>query len=206
MRSPKGRWTMGGRAHARTIYTGFGVTGSMLAAVGATFLVASTILAFDRWPGDLVDPPVSELAVASVPASSAAPASDTIALPAAVRADAAAPAGPGTPDTGPGNGVPPEGPNGPGGPSNPPPTGPVATTPPPAGPSTPTPGGAAGSPGDDQLASVLEATTGATADTVRSVGSGPLSVAAPATDLVGGLVEGAGQSLGDALRALGGNE
>ncbi|MEO6496114.1 MAG: hypothetical protein ABIO51_01390, partial [Solirubrobacteraceae bacterium] len=65
---------MRGRAHARTIFTGFGVTGSMLAAVGATFVVASGILAFDRWPSDLVDPPARELAVASAPASSASPA------------------------------------------------------------------------------------------------------------------------------------
>lgn len=191
---------MGGRAHSRTIFAGFGVTGSLLAAIGALFVVAGGILAFDRWPADLVEPPAREFAVASAPAS--APAPEIIALPAAVPADAAAPAGPGTPGAGPGNGVPPEGPNGPGGPRNPPPTGPVPTTPPPAGPSTPTSGGAAGKPGDNQLASVLEATTGATADTVRSLGAGAFSIASPVTDLVGGLVDGAGKGLGDTLRAV----
>lgn len=189
---------MRGRAHARTIFTGFGVTGSMLAAVGVTFLVASGILAFDRWPGDLVDPRISELAVSSAPVGSVTPVTDTIALPAASPAVPGGSVAPGAPRQGPG-------PEGPAGPDGPPPTGPVPAPPvsvPPAGAA----GGSAGTStsADNQLAAALETTTAATADTIRSVG-GTLPIASPVTDLVGGLVDGTGQSAADALRTLDGD-
>jgi hypothetical protein len=34
----------------RTVFAGFGVSGSLLAAVGAAFVVAGGVLAFDQWP------------------------------------------------------------------------------------------------------------------------------------------------------------
>lgn len=201
MRIPKERRTIRGGAHARTIFAGFGVTGSLLAAVGATFVVAGGIFAFDRWPGDLVDPPDRELAVASAPDGSgpAATSPEPIVLPAAVPVAAPAPAGTGaTPGGGPGNGPGPDpGPGGPG-PGGPGPTGPTPTAPPAAEPPVVTPG----DPSGDGLPAVIESVTSATADTVRSVGT-TLSIAAPVTDLVGGLVDGTGRGVGDVLRGLG---
>src|SRR4051794_17186821 len=50
MRHPKGCLTMRAGAQARTFFAGFGVSGSLLAAVGAAFVVAGGVLAFDQWP------------------------------------------------------------------------------------------------------------------------------------------------------------
>lgn len=182
---------MRGGGHARTIFAGFGVTGSLLAAVGAAFVVVGGIFAFDRWPGDLADPPARQLAVASAPAGSgpADAAAASIALPAALPA--ATGAGPG-PGGGPGDGP---GPGGPG-PDGPGPTGPTPPAPPAAGPPAVTPGS---DPSGGGLATTLESATGATADTVRSIGT-TLSIAAPVTDLIGGLVDQTGGGAGDALR------
>jgi hypothetical protein len=192
---PKGYSTLPAGAHVRTIFAGFGVSGSLLAAVGAVFVVAGSVLGFDQWPAELADPPASSVAIAPAGASAGAPAPETIALP------AAAPAGPGTPGAGAGNGTTAR----PGGPARPAPprTDPVPATSP-AGPSVPAPAdGAPTGPPDTTLATAVESTTGATADTVRSVG-GAVPVAAPVTDLVGGLVDQGGQSVGGLLRGLAG--
>lgn len=197
MRSPKGRWTMRGRAQARTIFAGFGVTGSLLAAIGTTFVVAGGIFAFDRWPGDLANPPARELAVAAAPGGSgpAAAPTESIALPAAVPVAAPAPTGTETPGGGAGDGPGP-GPGGPG-PVGPGPTDPTPTAPPAAPPAV-----TQGDPSGNGLPAVVESLAGATADTVRSVGTA-LVITAPVTDLVGGLVDGTGRGVGDTLRGLG---
>src|SRR3954469_19450586 len=41
---------MGAGTQARTVFAGFGVSGSLLAAAGAAFVVAGGVLAFDQWP------------------------------------------------------------------------------------------------------------------------------------------------------------
>ncbi|MCW2989674.1 MAG: hypothetical protein JWM73_268, partial [Solirubrobacterales bacterium] len=99
MRSPKGYSTMRAGAHARTIFAGFGVTGSLLAAVGAVFLVVGGVMAFDQWPAEPADPPAKSLAVAQAAANGPSPAPRVVALPAALPA-----AAPGTGAAGPARG------------------------------------------------------------------------------------------------------
>src|SRR5689334_21057424 len=41
---------MGAGTQARTLFAGFGVSGSLLAAAGAAFVVAGGVMAFDHWP------------------------------------------------------------------------------------------------------------------------------------------------------------
>ena len=53
-------------------FAGFGVTGSLLAAVGAAFVVGGGIMAFEQWPKQASASPEGDLAVA---ASAALPAS-----------------------------------------------------------------------------------------------------------------------------------
>jgi hypothetical protein len=194
---PKGYSTLPAGAHVRTIFAGFGVSGSLLAAVGAVFVLAGSVLGFDQWPAELADPPASSVALASARPSAAAPVPETLALPAAT---AAAPAATGT---GPGN----DSTTGPGprGRPVPPETDPLPGTSPAAPPVTPAPGPVPAPTRDNALATAVESTTGATANTVRSAG-GAVPAAAPVTDLVGGLVDQGGRAVGSLLRGITGGQ
>src|SRR4051794_22372202 len=65
MRHPKGCLTMRAGAQARTFFAGFGVSSSLLAAVGAAFVIAGGVLAFDQWPRELSAAPPRSVEVAS---------------------------------------------------------------------------------------------------------------------------------------------
>src|SRR4051812_42913942 len=65
MRSPKGTSVRAGTP-LRTIFASFGVSGSLLAAVGAAFVVVGGVLAFDQWPhAELRSPTPRSLDVAA---------------------------------------------------------------------------------------------------------------------------------------------
>jgi hypothetical protein len=82
---------------ARTVFAGFGVTGSLLAAVGTISLLAGGVLAFDRWPGSSAAVPEAVLNVASAPGATqrAAQAVPVALPPAAAPVAASAPVGAG---------------------------------------------------------------------------------------------------------------
>src|SRR3954452_66277 len=76
---------MGAGTQARTVFAGFGVSGSLLAAAGAAFVVAGGVLAFDQWPhAELRSPtPESMNVAAASPAAASRPAAQArpVALP-----------------------------------------------------------------------------------------------------------------------------
>lgn len=180
-------------AQARTIFVGFGVSGSLLAAVGAAFIVAGGVLSFEGWPSLAAAPPERPLAVPAAAVPRGAPARRVAALPAA-RPAAPAPAVThavevphGTPRLG-----------RPRGGSRPLVRRPTPAAPPLAPPgATPGPGGPPGG-GGSVLARTVVATSGATAATVRSVGT-VVPAAAPVTDLAGAGVQDSGARLSDLL-------
>lgn len=210
MHSPKVHSTMRAAGHGRTIFAGFGAAGSLLAAIGATFVVAGGVLGFQQWPSELAPAPDKDLAVAAA-AIPRAPVS----LPAARRAPRTAR---------PATGVNPSGAvrragtrfagrgttTGPARPAQTPSNSPTQSGSQPGKsvvPSTPPvlPGVSALVPPVDQtaVATGVESTSSATAKTLQSVGEA-LPVAQPVTDLLGGVVDGAGRALGGLLRGLSG--
>jgi hypothetical protein len=182
----------------RTVFVGFGVSGSLLAAVGAAFVIVGGVLAFDTWPSELAAPPVDSVQVAAATATARPAAVAAVNLPAAAAPAAPAP-GAATSQPGPGDNAGPDG--------APPrntrpgenPAGQVPATPTPAAPATPAEVARA----DTALAGAVESATASTAATVHRVGTA-LPIAAPVTDLVGGLVDSTGRTVGGLLRGLGG--
>lgn len=74
---------MHARAQLRTVFAGFGVTGSLLAAIGAAFAVTGGVMAFDGWPGLTGPPPERSIAVPEASLAPFAVTADAVALPAA---------------------------------------------------------------------------------------------------------------------------
>src|SRR5689334_4484273 len=85
MRSSKGCLIVRAGAQARTFFAGFGVSGSLLAAVGVVALLAGGVLAFDQWPRELSSAPRESVEVAAAQTSKAPATAQprAVALPAA---------------------------------------------------------------------------------------------------------------------------
>jgi len=184
-------------AQARTFFAGFGVSGSMLAAVGAAFVVAGGVLAFDQWPRDLGNAPRERVAVASAAQKSAAkPAPRVVALPAAVPTTSLRGGRRGTAASG-RNGTK----------KRPATTGPVTVTPvaPVTQPVTPQP--VTGpqvtppAPAPNPVADGIESATGSVAGVVRTTGRS-LPAVAPVTDAVADTTQSTGQVVGEIVRGL----
>lgn len=178
-------------AHVQTVYAGLGVTGSLVAAIGAMFLVASGVLAFDRWPDGGGPLPEQALEVAAA-AERAAAAPAVVALPAAVRISAgragASRAADGAAAATPGRAARPAAQPAPRDPASAPPASPVV-----AGATD-----VAAPSGESSLADAVASSTGATADAVRSFGT-EVPLTAPVVDLVARAVDGAGAAMSGLL-------
>lgn len=185
-------------AHARTVFAGFGVSGSLLAAVGAAFLVGGSVLAFESWPADAGPAPEATIDVARIAPVPAAQTAAIVDLPAAVtppaanRAQAAAPtppaAAPRSTDRG---DVSPAEENRPD-----PASAPVGSD----APATPPPGIVPDLREADLPAAVAQTTDGL-ASTVAAAGAG-IPAVKPVTDLVGATVAGTGETVAATLKLL----
>jgi hypothetical protein len=186
-------------AQARTYFAGFGVSGSLLAAVGAAFVIAGGVLAFDQWPRELsAAPPASVEVASSASATGTRPATGAraVALPPATTAlTTTSHRGGRRGTTVPGRatskrstvfGDPPA------------PTGPAATpaTPPIGTAPTSTPARA-----PNPVADTVESTTGTAAGIVRAAGGGVPAIA-PVTNAVADTAENAGKLVGGLVRGL----
>lgn len=178
--------------HARTVFAGFGVSGSLLAAVGAAFLVGGSVMAFETWPaGPGASPeatldlsraapvvraaPAIELPVAAPGVTGPAAAGVVVALPTdrtpvprRVERGGVAPAEDSAPAPVTASDLP--------------------VTPEPVPTLTP-------------VATAVAETTTEVARSVRSAGT-LAPVAAPATDQLGAVVAGTGQALAGTLQSL----
>jgi hypothetical protein len=183
-------------AHARTIFAGLGVTGSLIGAIGAVFALTGGVLAFTGWPDAPAPRSQPALQVAATAAGSVghARAAAPLQLPAAPARRVAARTAPAhhgsaarpgrTADTGttqPTSGT-----------SVTPATGAPGTAPTPTSPAAPAP---------TSSASGLERTTNATANAVRQVGT-LVPLLSPVTSSVADTVARAGHLLGPTLQGL----
>jgi len=178
-------------AQARTVFAGFGVSGSLLAAVGAILVIGGGVMAFDAVPRLEGPSPERALEVAAARAPSAPPAAQApvLALPSALPAAAAS--APGGAPARARDAATPGGPEAPGRP----PAGPGAPTLPP-GPPAPAPGAgpAQPPPGGGPVPDLVGATRDTAAGTLRGVGRA-VPLVAPVTDALADVVGGAARGL-----------
>lgn len=192
-------------AQARAIFAGAGVTASMLAAVGAVFVLTGGVLAFTEFPGAESTPPELSLDIAPAASAPTAAQAQPVALPAARTpvSAAATPTRRGAAGTG---GRPPRG------------TTPATTQPGTSStggpvtvvPAAPTPAPIPVDPslanpqaGLAPVAAAVESTTSAAAGAVRAVGTS-VPIAGPVTNVLAAAVDGAGAAVGGPVRGLSG--
>lgn len=183
---------MRAEAQTGTLLAGFGVTGSLLAAVGAIFAVGGGVLAFESWPTADPGAPEARIEVAQALQRPAASAPAVVELPAdpAPAAAAAAPAV-ALPADGTDRAVLGASERG-----TPPPADPVTGTP--AGPMAVSGSGSGlpGAPADPLPQTVADATR-ALAETVATLGR-----SVPGAQVVAEALAGTGQALGGTVQGL----
>jgi len=202
MGSTRGTSVMGVGAQTRTMFAGFGVSGSLIAAVGAAFAVAGGVLAFDQWPHAALrssDPEsVNVAAVSPSAASKSAAQAPSVALPPA--ASAALPTSLGQDR----DAVRPQGRT----PGGQPQVIAVGTIPavgvpqaPPAGAGSPQPASGPATTSSNAVADTIDSVTQTAARSVRDAGNA-VPAAAPVTNTVASTAESAGALVSSTVRGL----